>query len=92
MLLALTAACTTVNSSGSGVQVHTGGTLAAVILGGMLISAASQDLHDPRPFPSLSVFSGWMGTRPPPEMNPDRAVKEQDCTKPIELSGNLRCR
>lgn len=30
--------------------------------------------------------------RPAPEMNPDRSINEQDCTKPIELSGNLRCR
>ena len=32
----------------------------------------------------------WM--QRPPELAPDRTVSEQDCTKPIQLSGNLRCR
>jgi hypothetical protein len=30
--------------------------------------------------------------RRPPPMNPDRAIAEQDCTKPIVFTENLRCR
>jgi hypothetical protein len=41
------------------------------------------------PSPGLS---DWSWSRPAPEMRPDRVVQEEDCTKPIELSGNLRCR
>lgn len=30
---------------------------------------------------------------PPPALDPDRVVNEQDCTQPIDLSaGNLRCK
>jgi hypothetical protein len=29
---------------------------------------------------------------PRPELDPSRPVSEQDCSKPVELGGNLRCR
>ena len=49
----------------------------AAILAGMVISAAASD----------------SSSAPAPIMDPDRAIIEQDCTKPIDLSaGNLRCR
>ena len=78
--------------SANGVQVQASGALTAVVLAGMLAAAATQDLRDPQPAPSRGLFDNWMGTRPRAEMKPDRAIAEQDCTKPIELSENLRCR
>jgi hypothetical protein len=29
---------------------------------------------------------------PRPELDPSRPVSEQDCTRPIALGGNLKCR
>ena len=81
----------TVDSNAS-VHVHGGNSLAAVVLAGMLIAGAAEDLRSAQPFPSVSVFSDWMNPRPAPAMQPDRAVSEQDCTKPIELGDNLLCR
>jgi hypothetical protein len=59
--------------------VNSANVLGAVLLGGMLTAAAVEDGRGPA---MQSI----------PEMSPDRAVAEQDCTKPIELTGNLRCR
>jgi hypothetical protein len=106
ILLVLTSACThtqistttgaapaatgtAVSSSAAGLQVQGGGPLAAVLFAGFLAAVATQDLREPRPF---RPFYDWMGTRTAPEMKPDRAVSEQDCTKPIEFTENLRCR
>jgi len=61
-------------------SLNASGTLAALFLAGMLASASS------------TGFSEWSWSRAASEMRPDRVVQEQDCTKPIELSGNLRCR
>ena len=68
---------TVASSSAASVQVNAGGPLAVVILGAM-IAAAADDGRNTGPYP--------------PPMDPKRAVSEQDCTKPIELTGNLRCR
>jgi hypothetical protein len=56
----------------------------------------------PTPPPASVTIQGGTGTsgryvypdpRHPPPMDPKRDVKEQDCTKPIDLSaGNLRCK
>src|SRR2546427_642199 len=87
---ASTSSGTAVGTSSGALQVQGGRPLAVVIRGGLLIANAVDD--GPRTSPSFAVFSDWMGTRPPPQMNPDRAISEQDCTKPIELTENLRCR
>jgi hypothetical protein len=48
---------------------------------------------DTRPSPSFAGPSGWFWARPVPELDPDRKVSEQDCTKPLDLSqGNIRCK
>jgi hypothetical protein len=31
-------------------------------------------------------------TRPPPELDSNRRINEQDCTKPLQDTANLRCR
>src|SRR5258706_13917503 len=77
-------------ANAAGLQVQGGGALTAVLVAATLVAGATQDLREPRPF---RPFYDWMGTRPPAEMQPDRVIVEQDCTKPIDLSsGNLRCR
>ena len=99
-LVLVCAACTqtqvNVNSSAaprsavvSGVQVSGSGTIAALAVAGLVAAAAVEDGREPRMSPGLS---DWLWSRPAPEMRPDRSIQEQDCTKPIELSGNLRCR
>ena len=92
-LSALTAGCTPVqyggNVNGATVHVNRGNALGAVLLGGMLTAAAVEDFREPqRTYPTLS---DWIWTQPPP-LAPDRAVSEQDCTKPVVLTENLRCR
>ena len=72
-------------TSSGALQVQGGRPLAVVILGGLLLATAVDG--GPR---SVS-FSDW-GWRSAPEMKPDRAISEQDCTKPIEVTENLRCR
>jgi hypothetical protein len=96
LLLLLTSACTytqvsysgasaTTSGTSGGLQVQGGRPIALVILGGLLIATAV-DGEPPR-----ASFSDW-GWRSAPEMKPDRGISEQDCTKPIELTENLRCR
>jgi hypothetical protein len=72
------------------VQVNTGNALGAVLLGAMLTAAAVEDSREPHP--AYPTFGGWMWNRPAPPLASDRTVSEEDCTKPVELTGNLRCR
>ena len=58
----------------------------------MFIAAAAEEARDPRPFPSFSAFSDWFRGTPRAALDPQRTVQEQDCSKPVELSGNLKCR
>ena len=105
LLLLLLAGCShariEASSNTSSGAVTTGGqasvrvesrSLAALVIAGMFLAAAVEDARDPRPFPSFSTFSDWFRGTPAPELDPQRAVSEQDCTRPIELGGNLRCR
>src|SRR5919198_6626396 len=71
------------------VQVNTSNALGAVLLGAMLTAAAVEDVREPTTYAN---FSDWIWSQPAPAMSPDRAVAEQDCTKPIELTDNLRCK
>jgi len=92
-LLVLAAGCTHVhygaNMNGARVQVNTGNVLGAVLVGGMLAAAAAEEFREP---PTYSSLSDWIWSPPPPPLAPDRAVSEQDCTKPVALTDNLRCR
>ena len=71
----------TVTSGAAGVQVQGGAALGVVLLTGVIISASTSP-----------TFSEWWRGQRAPELNPARTISEQDCTKPIELSGNLKCR
>lgn len=82
---------TSVTSGGVGVHVHSH-SLAAVVIAGMFMAAAIEDAREPRSFPSFSSFADWFRGTPAPQLAADRPIAEQDCTKPIELTGNLRCR
>jgi hypothetical protein len=86
------AAGTSVVSSSAGLQVNASGGAAAALLAGVLIAGTVHDLNDPAPRPEYRSFSDWFWGRPAPRMDPGRTVSDQDCSKPIESSGNLRCR
>jgi hypothetical protein len=79
------------SSGGLSVQVHSH-SAAALIVAGMVVAAAAEDAREPRPFPSFATFKDWFFPPRAPELAPDRPINEQDCTRPVELSGNLKCR
>jgi len=58
----------------------------------VIAATASEDWTQPGAYPTSSKFSGWFWSRPPPPLAPDREVSDQDCTKPIQFTANLRCR
>jgi hypothetical protein len=87
-----TAAGTSAVSSGAGLQVNASGGLAAAIVAGVVIAGTAHDVNNPPPATRYESFSDWFWVRPTPTMDPDRTVSEQDCTKPIATSGNLKCR
>lgn len=69
----------------SNVQVHAGSGLAAAL--GLSILAAG----------AYEASRGGLflanDTSRPPEMDPNRKISEQDCSKPLDYSlGNIRCR
>jgi|SRR6185503_1122582 len=75
------------------VGVRSTGSVAAVVIAGMFIAAALEDAREPRPFPSFSEFSDWFRGAPKAELDPDRKVSEQDCSRPLDYSlGNIRCK
>lgn len=77
-------------TSGAGVQVNASGGLAAVLAAGVIVAATLSEPGDSRP--RYRSLSEWFSGPAAPEMDSRRAVSEQDCTKPIEGAGNLRCR
>lgn len=82
---------TSVTSGSAGLRIHSH-SLAAVVIAGMFIAAAIEHSREERPFPSFATFNDWFLPAPRPELAADRPVAEQDCTRPVELSGNLKCR
>ena len=71
-----------------GLNVNAVNVLGAAIVIGVAATAATQDMSGPQPSP---MSSGW-SSQPVPAMAADREIQVQDCTKPLDLSGNLRCR
>ena len=83
----------TTTGAQAGVSVRSSGSVAAVVIAGMFIASAVEDARNPRPFPSFSEFSDWFRGTPKAELDPDRKVSEQDCTRPLDYSlGNIRCK
>jgi hypothetical protein len=85
------AGCSHVTVDGGKAQVESR-SLAAIVVAGMFIAAAGEEAREPRPFPNLSELADWFRAPPRAELDPTRPVSEQDCTRPVELGGNLRCR
>ena len=83
---------TVINTSSAHVRVDALNPIGIAIFAATIATAVSGDFSGDPTYSSLnSGFTDPIWRQPPP-MNPDRAVAEQDCTKPIELTGNLRCR
>ena len=69
----------------SNVQVHAGSGLAAA-LGLSILAAGAYEAS------RGGLFFGNDTSRPP-EMDPNRKISEQDCSKPLDYSlGNIRCK
>jgi hypothetical protein len=89
LLLLLLAGC-------SHASIHAGSNLSsdtrALVLAGMLIAGAAEDAREPRPYPGFASLSDWWRGPPVPELDPSRAVSEQDCSRPVALGANLKCR
>jgi hypothetical protein len=66
--------------------------LAALVVAGMFFAAAAEEAREPRAFPSCSSSDDWFRGTPRAELDPQRTVSEQDCTRPVELGANLKCR
>jgi hypothetical protein len=89
LVLLLLAGCSHVTVNASSNTAHTSTTggrvglhvesrsLAALVVVGMFIAAAADDAP---------------AGAPPAELDPTRPVAEQDCTRPVELGANLKCR
>ena len=80
-------------SGSAGLHIDSGSpALATAIVVMGLAAGAIEYSREDRPFPSPSAMLPEPTPRPP-EMAPDRRVREQDCTKPVDYSlGNIRCR
>jgi hypothetical protein len=79
---------TVVNTSSVHVQANASSVFGIALVAATIAASASQDPGAAGTYPG---FTDWIWSRPPP-MNPDRAIAEQDCTKPIVFTENLRCR
>ena len=81
-------------TTGGSASVHVESrSLAAIVIAGMFIAAAAEDLREPRPFPSFSSLADWFRGSPTPELDPDRKISEQDCSRPLDYTqGNIRCK
>jgi hypothetical protein len=67
------------SSSGGSVSLQTNSSvLTAVLIMGLFISAAVDEIRSPQP-----------SIQP---MDPQRKVLEQDCTKPVDTTVTLKCR
>jgi hypothetical protein len=77
-------------TTNAGVQVNASGRVAAVLAAGMLIAVGLSEPSEPAP--RYRSLADWFANEPVPEMDPSRSVSEQDCSKPIVGSGNLKCR
>jgi hypothetical protein len=77
-------------TTNAGVQVNASGRVAAVLAAGMIIAVGMSEPSEPAP--RYRSLADWFANEPAPEMDPSRSVSEQDCSKPIVGSGNLKCR
>lgn len=68
----------------------------AAALAGLFAFAALMSIEDARyagTAPSFASSYDPFWSRPVPELDPDRKISEQDCSRPLDLSlSNIRCR
>ncbi|HEX7053245.1 MAG TPA: hypothetical protein VF211_04825 [Burkholderiales bacterium] len=83
---------TSVTTGGAGLQINASGGLAAALAAGVIVAAAMSQPEDSDAWPRYRSLSEWFSGQPAPEMDPSRSVSEQDCSRPIAGSGNLKCR
>lgn len=93
----LSASSATAGTTAAGVQVTAAGSgaaaiaffaLAAAMLSASSESAAGTTTYNANPFAAVTPSSSR-----PPQLDVNRRVHEQDCTKPIlDWSANLKCR
>jgi hypothetical protein len=88
------AAGTAVSGSQATLRVHT--TNGAAAFASMFLIAAAiggEDFHKPRPFPTFASFYDAYGSPATPQLDPERRISEQDCSRPVDYSlGNIRCK
>ena len=77
-------------TTSAGLQVNASGGAAAVLAAGMIIAVGMSEPSEPAP--RYRSLAEWFANEPIPEMDPSRSVSEQDCSRPIVGSGNLKCR
>jgi len=82
--------------SNSQTTVRVVSTNGAAGLAGVIAFAAVMEAADPgyaRASPSFGAPYGAFWARSVPELDPDRKISEQDCTRPLDLTqGNIRCK
>ena len=83
---------TSVTSGSAGLQVNANGGAAALLAAGVIIAAAASEPDDGYAWPRFRSIAEWFSGPAAPEMDPTRTVNLHDCTKPVEGSGNLRCK
>ena len=63
------------------------------VIAGLIVYSAVEYSSEPRPMPGVSAIYDWRGGEPVPPLAPQRRVREQDCSQPLEdPSANLKCR
>ena len=72
-------------ASSASVYVESG-SFAAVVLAGMFMAAAAEDVREPRPYAGFASLSDWWRGPPVPELDPSRTVSEHDCSRPVPLA------
>ena len=77
-------------TTSAGLQVNANGGLAAVLAAGMIIAVGMSEPSEPAP--RYRSLAEWFSGPPAPVMDASRSVSEQDCSRPIAGSGNLKCR
>jgi hypothetical protein len=64
---------------------------AAALLVTTAAVAVTQEGSTSQAMPRSAFARDW-SSQPVPPMALEREIRDQDCTKPLDLSGNLRCR
>lgn len=103
MRAVLLACVLAVSGCASDLHFRTAGGMRAAPVPGSTVTGGAVEIRSPSNSMAAVLLSLGLisvaihGEAPPlrggePPMDPSRSVSEQDCTQPIRLEGNLRCR